>query len=92
LSFDVISDSLGDNRSDFPLTCYIAAGSQTDRPKDNELAILRLSNIHGTKKEELDDDESDNDDEDEEEEITKEAVLHAAVIPHFGGVNRLKVC
>lgn len=83
-------DKLGENRSTFPLTCYLTAGTQADKPRDNELILMRLSNMHGIDKEEVEDEESD-DENDEEAEKAKAPRLHAAIIPHHGDVNRVKV-
>ncbi|KAL3103344.1 hypothetical protein niasHS_002530 [Heterodera schachtii] len=103
LSFDVLSDSLGDNRSDFPMTAWLAAGTQADRAKDNELLVLRLSNLHANEKtlenakkmgqgkgDESESSSSEDDEEEETESGAKSARMHAAVIPHHGGINRMK--
>ncbi|KAL3114932.1 hypothetical protein niasHT_011368 [Heterodera trifolii] len=103
LSFDVLSDSLGDNRSDFPMTAWLAAGTQADRAKDNQLLVLKLSNLHANEKtlenakkmgQGKGDESESSSSEDEEEEETeggaKSARMHVAVIPHHGGINRMK--
>uniref|UniRef100_A0A0N4ZJA9 Glutamate-rich WD repeat-containing protein 1 n=1 Tax=Parastrongyloides trichosuri TaxID=131310 RepID=A0A0N4ZJA9_PARTI len=92
MSFDVLHDQLGDNRWNIPETCYIVAGSYADKPKENELVVAKLTNLHGSKnKDAMEDDESESEDEDEEEGPgKKDAIMHAAIIPYFGGINRVK--
>lgn len=41
LSFDVIRDSLGANRSRFPHTIFAVAGTQADRAESNRLQVMR---------------------------------------------------
>ena len=50
LSFDVLQDSLGENREDFPLTCYIVAGTQAERGKTNHVIVMKMGNLHRTSK------------------------------------------
>lgn len=45
LSFDTVVDNLGDNRSEFPFTCSLVAGTQAERSRDNEIIAMRLSNL-----------------------------------------------
>ncbi|KAK7490869.1 hypothetical protein BaRGS_00017925 [Batillaria attramentaria] len=35
LSFDIVPDGLGDNREEFPMTCYLAAGTQAQQGQPN---------------------------------------------------------
>lgn len=46
LSFDVLTDDLGDERRSFPHTVYMVAGTQAAREKDNEIMIMKLSGLH----------------------------------------------
>ncbi|XP_065830480.1 glutamate-rich WD repeat-containing protein 1-like isoform X2 [Oscarella lobularis] len=90
LSFDIIRDKLGDNRTEYPMTCYLVGGTQASRPKDNAIVVIKMSNMKKTyKEEERDDDEdaSDSDDSDDEELPTLDTVH----IQHDGGVNRIRV-
>jgi ribosome assembly protein RRB1 len=50
LSFDVLRDSLGDERQRYPATAYIVAGTQADIAKNNELTVYKLSSLHRTQK------------------------------------------
>lgn len=87
LSFDVIKDTLGDNRESFPLTAYIAAGTQAAQTHVNNVIVMKLSNLHRTSKEDEDDESSD---EDEEEDL-KSPKMAGALIKHQGCVNRIRV-
>ncbi|KAJ5127895.1 Ribosome assembly protein rrb1 [Penicillium atrosanguineum] len=66
LSFDIIRDSLGDNRKTFPATVYAVAGTQADgtKAKDNELMVLKMSGLSKMEREN-EDSESDSDDDDD---------------------------
>ncbi|ESP01420.1 hypothetical protein LOTGIDRAFT_111616 [Lottia gigantea] len=85
LSFDILSDHLGENREEYPHTCYMAAGSQTDGIKTNKIIVMKMSNLNETKKKDDDDDSDDDDDEDDDPE------LETATVKHDGCVNRIRV-
>ncbi|KHJ75547.1 hypothetical protein OESDEN_24837, partial [Oesophagostomum dentatum] len=88
LSFDIVKDNQGD-RSDFPLECYTVAGTQADKPKNNEIIVMGLKNLNtleDDEEDELSDDESDTDNDEK-----KNAVMHSVTISHYGGINRVKV-
>src|SRR3954451_10475278 len=65
LSFDIVRDTLGDNRKTYPATVYAVTGTQAEgtKQKDNELMVLRMSGLSKMGKE-GDDSESDSDDDD----------------------------
>lgn len=50
LSFDVLRDNLGDERSRFPVTCYAVAGTQADVAKNNEILVMKMSQLHKTQR------------------------------------------
>lgn len=85
LSFDIIRDSLGDNRETFPLTTYLVAGTQAAQSHINNIIVMKLSNLHKTGK----DDEEDSSDEDEED--LKSPKMTGALVKHQGCVNRIRV-
>ncbi|KAI9003573.1 WD40-repeat-containing domain protein [Gaertneriomyces semiglobifer] len=85
LSFDVLRDNLGQNRSAFPMTTYVVSGSQADKAKDNKLYVMKLSQMSRTKQ--YDDDEVEDDDDD----VDEDPILENKIIPHQGGVNRIRV-
>lgn len=55
LSFDVIRDSLGDNRIDYPMSMYIVAGTQAEEGKQDFIMLMKMSDMNSTHKEEDDD-------------------------------------
>ena len=92
LSFDVIPDSLGDKREEFPLTCYLVAGTQAKRTNANNIIVMKMSNLHKTVKEEQKEkDEEESDDESDDEDDDKTPELEAVTIKHTGSVNRIRV-
>ncbi|KAI0066426.1 glutamate-rich WD repeat-containing protein [Artomyces pyxidatus] len=89
LSFDVLRDSLGDQRQRYPATAYIVAGTQADVAKNNELSVYKMTSLHRTQKDGASDD---SDDENEDEDtLDEDAILEFRSIPHLGGVNRVRV-
>lgn len=52
-SFDILQDGLGGPRSAFPHTITLVAGTQAANPRQNSLALMKLSNLgqgkHGDK-------------------------------------------
>ncbi|KZV94118.1 glutamate-rich WD repeat containing [Exidia glandulosa HHB12029] len=88
LSFDVLRDSLGDERQKYPQTAYLVAGTQADSASKNEVLVMKMSQLHRTQK---DVDESDSDDDEEDEDaLDEDAVVEMKSIPHQGGVNRIR--
>ncbi len=90
LSFDVLQDQLGDNREEFPHTMYLVAGTQADKALANNVIVMKMSNLHKTKKEKEEDEEEGSDSESEEDEDEKPE-LETAMIKHNGGINRIRV-
>ncbi|KAJ3106679.1 ribosome biosynthesis protein rrb1 [Phlyctochytrium planicorne] len=84
LSFDILRDNLGNGRTNFPMTAYVAAGSQAERARDNKVYVMKMSDLHRTKHD--DDDEA----EDEDEDLDDDPVLESRTFPHLGSVNRLR--
>ncbi|XP_007256542.3 glutamate-rich WD repeat-containing protein 1 [Astyanax mexicanus] len=97
LSFDVLPDGEGDSRESFPLSLLLCAGTQANTALANRLIVMRMHNLHGIKendnkegKKESSDEESDDDD-DEEEDEDKKPQMELAMVPHYGGINRVRV-
>lgn len=88
LSFDILPDTLGDKREEFPHTVYVACGTQAERAHANNVIVMKMSNLQKNKGTNEDDDDSDEDSEDEDEKPE----LDTAMLKHNGGVNRLRVC
>lgn len=43
---------IGENRSDFPLTCYLIAGTQAELGRQNYIIIMKMSELMATQKDE----------------------------------------
>ena len=88
LSFDIVRDSLGDNRKAYPAALYAVAGTQAEsrKSRENELIVLKLS---GLSRMERDRDE-DSDDDDDGDENT-EPILETRAIPLTSTTNRIRV-
>ncbi|XP_043200523.1 glutamate-rich WD repeat-containing protein 1-like [Amphibalanus amphitrite] len=89
LSFDVVRDRLGDNRTEYPLTMYMVAGTQADKAHKNSVIVMKMSNIQRNKKsKEKDSDDEESDESDDEEEDLPD--LETATMKHHGCVNRIR--
>ncbi|EDV19756.1 Glutamate-rich WD repeat-containing protein 1 [Trichoplax sp. H2] len=84
LSFSVVPDSLGENRTEFPMTAYLVAGTQADEMNKNSVIVVKMSNLHKTYK------EGDCSDSDEEQKIDCGPSLDIKSIHHEGAVNRIR--
>ncbi|KAI7868744.1 WD40-repeat-containing domain protein [Spinellus fusiger] len=84
LSFDVLEDTLGDERKSFPATAFIAAGTSVPGVRDNEVLVIKMSNLHKTQ-------QDDSDDEEDPNALDEDPVLEYKSIPHAGCVNRLRI-
>ncbi|KAL9356515.1 hypothetical protein Peur_049768 [Populus x canadensis] len=103
LSFDVVRDSLGLLRTDFPHTVYFVAGTQAEKPDWNSIGIFKVSNVSGKQRElvpskttagdsdmDTDNSDSDEDSEDEEEGGSATPVLQLRKVAHRGCINRIR--
>ncbi|RKP26167.1 WD40-repeat-containing domain protein [Syncephalis pseudoplumigaleata] len=88
LSFDVLTDNLGVDRCKYPHTAYLVAGTQADKSKNNELIVMKMAQLHRTRYD--DDEDTDNEDE-EDDHLDDDPILEHRAIPHYGGVNRVRV-
>lgn len=79
LSFDILEDNFGLNRTLFPHTAYIVAGSQSDRAASNQITVMKMSQMEQIQEE-------------EEEEEVKEKVpdLNHRSFSFYGCVNRIR--
>ena len=86
LSFDIIRDSLGDNRKTYPATMYAVAGTQAEskREKDNQIMIMKFSGLSRMDREHGEDDSSDDEDED------ADPILESSSIPMTSTTNRIR--
>lgn len=87
LSFDIIKDSLGDDRKAYPATLYAIAGTQAEsrKAKDNQLMVMKLSGLGKIDRERYEEDG----DEDEDDEVT-EPILETRSIPLTSTTNRIR--
>ncbi|CAG5025248.1 unnamed protein product [Parnassius apollo] len=90
LSFDIVTDNLGNDRNEFPMTAYLVAGTQASSAHLNSVLVIKMSNLHPTSKTEDDDTESDDDDDDEDEDEEKKPHMTFSFIKHQGCVNRIR--
>ena len=52
MSFDILRDSLGDSRTEYPLTAYLVAGTQAEVAKQNLIILMKMSQLQKTEQEE----------------------------------------
>ncbi|XP_044463816.1 protein HEAT STRESS TOLERANT DWD 1 isoform X2 [Mangifera indica] len=102
LSFDVVCDTLGLVRNEFPHTVYFVAGTQAEKAAWNSIGVFKVSNISGKRHDLVpkaaagDDDmdsesgDSDEDSEDEREGGSGSPTLQLRKVAHQGCVNRIR--
>lgn len=52
---------------------------------------MRMHNLHGTEKEKEGEESSDEESDDDEEDQDKKPQMELAMMPHYGGINRVRV-
>eukprot|EP00740_Mantoniella_antarctica_P023455 CAMPEP_0198689688 /NCGR_PEP_ID=MMETSP1468-20131203/149391_1 /TAXON_ID=1461545 /ORGANISM="Mantoniella sp, Strain CCMP1436" /LENGTH=182 /DNA_ID=CAMNT_0044441037 /DNA_START=115 /DNA_END=660 /DNA_ORIENTATION=+ len=52
LSFDIIRDELGDDRTHFPHTLFAIAGTQAEKASQNSLTLMRVTRLKRTRRRE----------------------------------------
>ncbi|KAL6534481.1 hemolysin III domain membrane protein [Orobanche hederae] len=102
LSFDILRDSLGLVRTEFPHTVYCVAGTQADNSSLNYIGVFKMSKISGKRRElvpnkiskdgsDMDSDSSDSDSDDEKDGGGfGPPLLQLHKVPHEGGLNRIR--
>uniref|UniRef100_A0A161MIP8 Glutamate-rich wd repeat-containing protein 1 n=1 Tax=Triatoma infestans TaxID=30076 RepID=A0A161MIP8_TRIIF len=90
LSFDIIPDGDGNNRTEFPLSVYLVGGTQAETPNGNSIIVMKVSNLVKTFKEDDDSESSDESDSDDENFIAKLPKMETALIRHQGTTNRIR--
>ncbi|KAF3439594.1 hypothetical protein FNV43_RR17872 [Rhamnella rubrinervis] len=102
LSFDVVRDSLGLVRTEFPHTVYFVAGTQAEKASWNSIGIFKISNISGKRRElvpkptgdgsDMDNDDSDSDTDSEDEGVggSGTPILLLRKVAHEGCINRIR--
>ena len=104
LSFDILQDNDGNNRSKYPLHMFLVCGSQADEQSKNMLYVIKVSNVCRTKHDVDSDEDSEDsfigDDESEEsgadddgevEEVNNgEPLVDFRTVKHHGTANRVR--
>jgi ribosome assembly protein RRB1 len=100
LSFDFIKDELGDARTRFPHTLTAVVGTQAGRSDENQITVMRLSDLSRIRVETEDDilgeeynpdgDDDEDEDSDDDKDVDTDPILESFSIPHRGGVNRIR--
>jgi ribosome assembly protein RRB1 len=68
---------------------YLVAGTQADVPSNNEIQIMKLSQLHRTRKQRPEDEDSDSDS--DNDDVDEDPLLEHRSIPTNGGTNRIRV-
>jgi len=89
LSFDIVRDTLGAQRTTYPMTAYIVAGTQAEQAADNKIYMMKWHKLYKTNKDGRDDSEEE-DSEDSDSDDDHEAQLEPRAVSHPGGVNRIR--
>lgn len=56
------------------------------------LIVMRMHNLYGTEKEKEGEESSEEDSDEDEEDEDKTPQMELAMLPHYGGINRVRVC
>ena len=86
MTLDVIPDSLGSGRRSYPQSILMATATQASKKNQNELMVLKMSQLTKTLVKENEDE-----DEDEEEDDDMDPIIENENIPLKDTTNRLKV-
>lgn len=88
LSFDIVKDSLGDNRKFYPATVYAVGGTQAarGRERENQIMVMKLSGLARNDQARNLDSDSDEDD----DEATSDPILETKSIPLTSTTNRIR--
>ncbi|KAM8826998.1 glutamate-rich WD repeat-containing protein 1 [Synchiropus picturatus] len=91
LSFDIIKDGDGEKREQYPLSMLLCAGTQAETAMANRLLVMRMYNLHGTEQDNEEEESSDEESDEEDEDAEKKPQMELAMMPHYGGINRVRV-
>ncbi|KAK8798855.1 hypothetical protein WA158_007939 [Blastocystis sp. Blastoise] len=84
LSFDVVNDNLGLERSRFPMTLFAVGGTQAENENDNKLVVMKMFDMYKTKFDE------DPEEDDDGEGLDTDAQIMYQCINHKGAINRVR--
>eukprot|EP00761_Pharyngomonas_kirbyi_P012789 gb/GECH01012816.1/.p1 GENE.gb/GECH01012816.1/~~gb/GECH01012816.1/.p1 ORF type:complete len:616 (+),score=193.80 gb/GECH01012816.1/:1-1848(+) len=86
LSFDVVGDQLGDNRSTYPLTGYITAGTQASEPEENCIYLIKVSQLNKTRY----DSDSEGEDDDDNTGFDDNPEVDVQKVKQNAPINRIR--
>ncbi|CAN8271100.1 unnamed protein product [Cochlearia groenlandica] len=94
LSFDILGDKLGLNRTEFPHTAYIVAGTQANKAGLDSIGLFKISNVSGKRRDvapktlvnDEDDMEMEDDDKDESSDSDEEGDYEASKTPNIQAI------
>ncbi|CAK9436864.1 uncharacterized protein LODBEIA_P13860 [Lodderomyces beijingensis] len=89
LTVEILPDSLGSERRNYPATVYLATATQASKSKDNELIAMKASSLAKTLVKDEDDDNDDDDDDDDDED--NDPILDTETVPLKHTTNRIRV-
>lgn len=87
LTFSVLEDDLGSERRSYPATTYIVTGTQSSKPKENEITVMKLSGLSKT----LINDSDNEDENDDDDDVDSDPILESKSIPTNSTTNRIRV-
>lgn len=92
LSLSLINDEMGIERTQFPMSQYVACGTQADEKSKNRLYIMKMSNLRQTQYD-SDEDRESSDDEDNVSSTfpSKDPILEHSYYNMNAEINKLKV-
>lgn len=88
MTLDVIPDALGSERRNYPQSLLLATATQASKKKDNELMVLKLSQLSKTL---VKDDADDNDEDEDDEDGDSDPIIENENIALKDTTNRLKI-
>jgi len=86
LTFAFAKDSLGEQRTKYPMTAFAVAGTQAEQSSQNKIVCTKFSQLAKTRHDEDSEEEEEDDDEDDDDPI-----VEAQTVAHEGTVNRLRL-
>ena len=97
LSFDILRDEFGGNRTRFPLTMFAVAGTQADQVDANKLTVMKFADLHRLAPDKSGDNEDtevalDLDENEDGDHLDDEPVLEHIDVAHPAGINRIRAC
>ena len=89
MTLDIIPDTLGDERRNYPQSILVTTATQASRKKDNELLVLSLTQLNKTLVKE--DDEREEDDDEYDDDNDADPIMENENISLRDTTNRLRV-